>query len=355
MNTVDRNIESILKKVPQYTRFKRHAFSLLLHTTPKKLINLVAVELERKMRRTRVWGFPYYLIVDSGNICNLKCPLCPTGNRTLDRNQRFVRFEDFRRIIDKLYLYAYEVSLYNWGEPFLNPDIFQMIRYCVERNISTNLSSNFNISDLDSEEVIKSGLEYLSISLDGTTQEVYSKYRVGGKIDLVFQNLKKILKKKKDFRSRTPFIEWQFIVMKQNCHQIDDARRMAKEMGVDIIRFIPVGVPMDAKNKKELASEWFPDLRAHGGKHEITDRFLQKPIKGGCFYLYRSVTIHPGGAVAPCCVVYKEKDDFGNMFDTDFSQIWNNESYQSARSLFSRKQKSSIKTVCNRCPMFSKP
>jgi radical SAM protein with 4Fe4S-binding SPASM domain len=349
-----REIEHILKKVPQYTRLKRHVSTLLVHSTPKKLLNLFAIELQYKMHRTKVTGYPYYLILDTGNICNLRCPLCPTGLRESEMSRKIMKFDVFKEIIDRLSPYAYEVTLYNWGEPFFNPDIIEMIRYCKKKNLGTNLSTNLNLENLDAESIINSGLEYLIVSLDGITQEVYEKYRVGGNIDLVFKNLTSIIKKKKDLKSKTPFIEWQYLVMKHNLHQIDEAREMAREIGVDLLRFIPVGLPFDMQNKKELQEKWYPFVPSDNREKYIEERFLQKPIEGGCFYLYGSVTINPEGHVAPCCMVWKDRDNFGNILDTDFMDIWNNDYYQSARSLFFSKSNVSAQSVCNRCPVFNR-
>lgn len=353
MNDIDKSLEEVLKKVPQHTRLKRHAYTLLHHSTIKKLWNLMAIEVQRKLHRVKVSGYPYYLIIDPSNICNLRCPLCPTGLNQQGREKQLVGLEDFKKIIDRFYPYAYEVALHNWGESLLNPDIFKMIRYCADKNIGTNLSTNLNKFNGRPEQLIESGLEYLVLSLDGTTQEVYSRYRVGGDIETVFKNLKAIIEKKKEMKSRTPFIEWQFIVMKHNFHQIMEAQSLAKKVGVDLIRFIPVGLPFEAKNKKELAAQWFPFMPENGEDYR-EDMFLQKPISGGCFYMYRSVTINPLGAVAPCCVVWDKKDDFGNFFEEDFAEIWNNERYRSARAMFSASAEPTVKTICTRCDIFAK-
>ena len=245
--------------------------------------------------------------------------------------------------------------MHNWGEPFLNPEIFKMIGYCVEKNVGTNLSTNLSVKNIDVEALIKSGLENLAVSLDGTTQDVYKKYRVRGNIELVFRNLKEIIKAKKNLKSKTPYIEWQFILMKHNYHQVEEAKRLAKQIGVDELRFIPVGFPFDSTNTKELEEEWCPNVFSGNGENYIEKKRLQKPIMGGCFYIYRSITINPIGAIAPCCAVWKEKDDFGNILNHDFSEIWNNHFYQSARSLFSKKRSISARIVCNRCNIFVKP
>lgn len=353
MNSVDHAVEKALRRAPQYTRFKRHFLSLVCHSTLKKLVNLLTIEIQRKLRRKKVIGYPYFLIIDPSNICNLNCPLCPTGLKAKGMNKQVIKFGDFKKIIDRLYPYAYEVALHNWGEPLLNPDIFKMIAYCQHKNIGTNLSTNLNILDWDIDALIKSGLEYLIVSLDGTTQDTYSLYRIGGNIDIVFENIKNIIKARCTLNTKKPFIEWQYIVMKHNYHQIDDAKKIAAELGVDLIRFIPVGLPFGAQNAKELAEKWFPYI-PNEQEGYIEGRFLQKPIKGGCFYLYRSVTINPDGSLAPCCAVWESQDSFGDLTHMDFSEIWNNESYQSARALFSKK-KTPMKTVCNRCYLFSKP
>ncbi len=350
-DNIDTSIKKALKKAPQFTRLKRHLLSVLTHSTPKKIANLLSIELQRKLHSTKVKGYPYILILDSGNICNLNCPLCPSGRKDINRKKEFLTYDNFKQIVDNLAHYLFEVALHNWGEPFLNPDIFRMIKYCNDNNLGTNLSSNFNLPDLDIDQVVNSGLEYMIASLDATTQDVYSQYRVGGNIDMVYDNLAKIVQKKKELNSKTPFIEWQYIVMKHNCHQIEPALKKAKEIGVDLIRFIPVGLPFDAEDKVQLEQKWFPSLPDNDSS--VNNRILQKPIKGGCFYLYRSVTVNPDGSVLPCCVLYDEKDDFANIYQQDFMDIWNNNLYQSARSIFSPGKKSSIKTACHRCNMFS--
>ncbi len=351
---IDPDIEKILAKPPQYTRLKRHLGTLLHHSSLKKLINLIGIECSRKIRQKTLSFLPYIIIVDTGNICNLKCPLCPTGCREKEVSRRFMELDDFKSIIDYFAPWAYEVTLHNWGEPFLNKNILKMIRYCAEKNIGTNLSSNLNHMPFSPEELVRSGLEYLIVSLDGTTQNIYEKYRVSGNIHTVLDNLKAIIQAKERLNSNTPLIEWQFLVMKHNYHQIVEAKELSRQIGVDVMRFIPVGLPFDASDKKKLMKQWYPYML--DDDTYINDRFLQKPIKGGCFYLYRSVTITPLGNVAPCCAVWKDTDNFGNIFREDFRTIWNNKCYTSARALFTERGKSPdhITTCCDRCSIFER-
>lgn len=353
------NIQKYLKKVPQYTRYLRHLRSFIQHSTLARARNLFLVELELKLRKIELSGRPYILIIDPINICDLRCPLCPTGLRQLGRPQKTMSFDTYKIILDKLGKYAYEVSLHNWGEPFLNPDIFKMIEYTHNKNIATNLSSNFNrVTSAQIDNIISSGLEYFVISLDGTSEEVYSAYRVKGNFHRVMENLCALIKRKRELKSKTPVIEWQFIVTRHNQHQIEEAKKKAREIGVDILRFIPVGLPFDAKNKQELRKQWFPTELEYGSQNQTgynQIQYLQKVRRSSCFYLYRSIVINPDGSVSPCCMVYDKKYDFSNILEGEIDEIWNNEFYQSARALFSKREKLTQKsTVCSRCSMFSK-
>ena len=229
-----------------------------------------------------------------------------------------------------------------------------MIRYCADKNLGTSLSSNLSLNNIDAHAIVDSGLEYLIVSLDGTTQDIYSKYRVGGELDVVLRNLADIVRVKRERKSKTPFIEWQFIVMKHNMGQISDARKMAVDIGVDLIRFIPPGLVFGLENGSEMGKQWFPYVPGDN-EHYVPERFAQKPMPGGCFYLYRSVTVNPTGAVAPCCAVWEEKDDFGNVTETDFVKLWNNRLYRNARALFSPGRSPSAKTPCIHCNLFAKP
>ena len=99
------------------------------YTTPLKVVNVVAAKAQKWLKREKVWGMPYRYTIDPLNVCNLRCPLCPTGLGTLGRERGKMTPEQFYGLIDQVAPYAYSVEMYNWGEPFLHPQIFEMIRY----------------------------------------------------------------------------------------------------------------------------------------------------------------------------------------------------------------------------------
>ncbi len=342
--------------VAKYFRYPRHLAALLQHAGVRKTINVLLVEAERLQRRSLLRGKPYYYFVDPCNVCNLGCPLCPTGTNELGRKTRGVlKLADYQVILDKISPYAVEVSLHNWGEPLLNKEIFDMIAVTDRLGIATNMSSNLSLEREGlGERLVASGLEYLIVSLDGVTQDVYERYRVRGNIDLVFHNIRDIVAAKQRLGSKTPVIEWQFLVFNHNEHQMEAARELASHLGVDRLRFRSPGLPYNQIDNEELGAKWMPTNPAYWELHPGLLRKQGYLWDEPCYYLYRSMTVNPGGGIAACCIVYKERQDFGNLLNDDLDTIWNNPSYQASRALFARQPIAQARTICDGCYLFNR-
>jgi MoaA/NifB/PqqE/SkfB family radical SAM enzyme len=336
-------------------RHSRHVPKIINYGTPRKCANILLAEWELRRQKTTLLCRPYYYIIDACNVCNLRCPLCPTGNTTIARKQAMLSLGQYKELFDKIKEYALVVSLYNHGEPLLNPDVFSIIEHTHRNRVGTNISSNFNWPQpVEINDFIRSGLDYVTVSLDGVTQDSYQQYRVRGDVREVFDNLKRLLSAKKTLRSKTPFVEWQFIVFKHNEHEVEEARKLASELGVDLLRFISPGVPPEDMHNLELQEKWMPRNPLYWERNPklVEDRgyVFDQP----CFYLYRSMFIYPGGGVTPCCFAHDERQDFGNLYNNSVMEIWNNNAYRSARMLFSRSlpTEERIETICDKCTVF---
>ena len=313
------------------------------HLTRKKLLNFLLVEHEFLLRRTRLRGYPYFLKIDPTNRCNLRCPLCPrfVGYRNFKPRGRMkygeLSFPAFKKIVDELKDYLFKIFLYGLGEPFLAGNIFEMIEYANESNIGVRISSNLNdFRWEDAERLVLSGLEHLSFALDGLDQGTYSRYRVGGDFDRVVRNLSSILDARKRLKSKTPSVEWQFMLMKHTVDQVPRARRMARQLGVDSISFVPIG-NIDPTRKDQL-EKWVPREKRYARYDIETGADARSEGKmGRCSWLYRGAFVTWDGWVSPCCYFSSfEESRFGNIKEDDFTSVWNNEHYVTARKLFSK-------------------
>src|SRR5215213_5775694 len=191
----------------------------------------------RWTKKSIQWGYPVSISFEPTTSCNLRCPECPSGLRAFSRPTGMLQKDFFRDTIDQLSKELMYLVFYFQGEPYLNPDFLNMVQYAATKKIYTSTSTNAHyLTDANAKKTVESGLDRLIISIDGTTQEVYQQYRVGGKLDKVLEGAANIVKWKKELGSKTPFIVFQFLEIRPNEHQMEEVQRMAKEIGVDDVR-----------------------------------------------------------------------------------------------------------------------
>ena len=320
----------------------------------KKLLNLMRVEWQLRTGKVDVNAYPFEWEIDTTNICQLKCPLCHTGLGTIDRDKGVMHFDTYKKVVDEIKDYCVWLTLYSWGEPFLNKRIDEFIAYAHEARIATTISTNLNkpLKKDMAERIVRSGLDTMIVSIDGVTQEVYEQYRVGGRLDRVLENLQLLVDTKRELGSDTPYIEWQFIVMRQNQHQIPEARAISEAMGVDGILFKKVDFPL-GEEETDTAKKWMPV----GIEEYLREHPFERPFReeegDRCWRLWRSTVINWDGGAAPCCYLVNVADDFGNVTDRTFMSVWNGESYRSARQLFKIGEEPDKRVGCVTCPVYT--
>ncbi len=134
----------------------------------KRIINYYLVKISLLIKSPKVLGYPFYLMIEPTNICNLKCPLCPTGEGTLVRQNGLMDFSIFKRAIDELGEYLLELNITNYGEPFIHKELLKMIVYIKEKGIKVTLGTNghyFN-DEFSAKNLILSGVDEIYVSLD---------------------------------------------------------------------------------------------------------------------------------------------------------------------------------------------
>ena len=192
----------------------------------------------RLLNKPVQWGYPVSISFEPTTSCNLRCPECPSGLRAFTRPTGMLENSFFEKTIDEIHKELLYLIFYFQGEPYLNPDFLAMVKYAAGKKIYTATSTNAHyLTDEVAKKTVESGLDRLIISIDGTTQDVYEQYRVGGNIEKVIEGTKNIMKWKKELKSKTPFVFFQFLVVKPNEHQVEDIKRLAKAVGVDEVRF----------------------------------------------------------------------------------------------------------------------
>ncbi len=296
-------------------------------------------------KRPIQWGMPISISFEPTTSCNLRCPECPSGLRAFTRPTGMLKKDFFRDTIDQLYKDLFYLVFYFQGEPFLNPDFLEMVKYASDKKLYTATSTNAHyLTDEKARQTVESGLSRLIISLDGTTQEVYQQYRVGGNLDKVLAGAKNIVKWKKALNSKTPFIIFQFLVVKPNEHQIEDVKKLGKEIGVDDVWFKTAQIYDYANDPNKLIPtlDQFSRYKKTNGGTEFKGK-----ITNQCWRLWHDPVITWNGLVAPCCFDKDAKYRMGDLKEKSFKEIWKDYNYSQFRARLLKGRKNI--DICANC------
>ncbi|SIO46311.1 SPASM domain-containing protein [Chitinophaga niabensis] len=276
------------------------------------------------------WGFPISISFEPTTSCNLRCPECPSGLRAFTRPTGMLDNKFFRETIDELHKDLLYLIFYFQGEPYLNTAFLDMVKYASGKGIYTATSTNAHyLTDANAKKTVESGLDRLIISIDGTTQDVYTQYRVGGNLDKVIEGAKNIVKWKKELKSKKPFVFFQFLVVKPNEHQIEDIKKLAAEVGVDEVRFKTAQV-YDYEEGNRLIPTI--DKYSRYRKNEDGTYAIKNTMEDHCWRLWHSPVITWDGLVVPCCFDKDATHKLGDLKSSSFKTLWHNESYVNFRS-----------------------
>lgn len=305
-----------------------HIKAFLFNNSSRKFLNLLHVYWDMWRGNVITSSRPYIFVLEVTNVCNLKCPFCLTGKGISGgREVRHMDFDESRKIIDAVADYVYLLQLYTWGEPLLNKDIIQIIEYAKRKNMYVMLSTNGTaMTPTYVDRLLNSGIDYITVAIDGGSDETYEKYRVGGNYTKVLNNVKNLLEQRKTRNLDAPFVEWQFIVFKHNEHEVKETESMAYEIGVD--KFTPLPAYVEDEN-------WLPV----GKEYRKTKLYNPERLKN-CDRPWSHLNVRADGGVASCCYEFLKKDDFGNLNKDNFDGIWNNSFFRESRKLIHQFRKS---------------
>jgi len=288
--------------------------------TIRRIVNFLCVSISYLLRKRNVMGYPPAVMIEPTNLCNLKCPLCPTGQGKLRREKGMMDLTLYKNIIDEFGNKIIHLTLWGWGEPFMVKDIYKMIKYAKRKNIFVRTSTNgcFFSKREDIEKLVESGLDDLIIALDGASQQTLIKYRVGANFEAIYKSIKSIIAIKKEKKSKYPFVELQFIVMRHNEHEIPLMRKIAKELGVNKLTIKTVG--------HRASEEFFAE-----------DESLRRHVKINkiCSRLWFSSVINWDGTIIPCCYDVHGQYTYGKLDYSNarfFRDIWNSKKYVNFRN-----------------------
>jgi len=329
---INNDIQNVLSKITflravNFLKAKRSFYLSKVFKTPKFLSSPISVSIEPT------------------TACNLACPECPSGLKQFTRPEGNLKPSFYQSIIDQIHRKTFYLNFYFQGEPYINPNFLEMVAYANGKKMYTATSTNAHFLNEDNAiKTIKSGLSRLTISIDGTTQETYESYRKNGSLNKVIKGTKNVIKWKKALKSKTPYVIFQFLVVKPNEHQIEDAKKLASDLGVDEIRFKTAQL-YNFKNGNDL----MPSIEKYARYKKQADGTyrLKNKMLNECWRMWSSCVITWDGKVVPCCFDKDAKHQLGDINQTNIQQIWHSKPYHNFRkTLLTHRQSIDI---CQNC------
>jgi radical SAM protein with 4Fe4S-binding SPASM domain len=309
--------------------------NMLSKLTLRRTVNAVKVlssyYVSKYTKKPVQWGYPVSISFEPTTACNLRCPECPSGLRAFTRPTGMLQKGFFSETIDQLSKELFYLVFYFQGEPYLNPSFLDMVQYAAQKKIYTATSTNAHyLNDENAERTVRSGLDRLIISIDGTTQQVYQQYRVGGKLNKVIEGAKNIVAWKKKLNSSKPFVVFQFLVVKPNQHQIQDVKQLAKEIGVDDV-WLKTAQVYDYENDP---NQLIPGINKYSRykKNKNGQYEFKNALANHCWRLWHATVITWDGLVVPCCFDKDAQQKMGDLKGKPFKEIWHSNSYRHFRT-----------------------
>ncbi len=248
-------------------------------------------------------------------------------------------------MLDQVHEKVFYLTFYFQGEPFLNPGFLEMVSYAAKKKMYTATSTNAHyFTEEVARRTVESGLDRLIISIDGTTQETYEQYRVGGSLEKVLEGTKKIIEWKKKLNSTRPFLIFQFLVVRPNEHQVKEVKQLAKNIGVDKVVYKTAQV-YDYEHGNSLIP-----LNEKYSRYKIKNDgtyAIKNKLKNHCWKLWHSSVITWDGSVVPCCFDKDANHRMGTLKERSFKEIWNDSPYLSFRSKLLKSRKGI--DICKNC------
>jgi MoaA/NifB/PqqE/SkfB family radical SAM enzyme len=318
----------------------------------KKILNWILTETSVHVRPARPWGLPTILQVEPTSRCNLRCTVCPCG-AGMDRPAGDMDPEVFRRLIDELSGSVLLLMFWDWGEPFLHPKACEMIGYARNAGMKVIASTNGHVfsSREHARRVVESGLDALVFSIDGISQGTYQRYRAEGRLEQVLAGIRNVVEAKRTLGVQVPVVNFRFIVMRHNQHEIPLLKEFAGSLGVDVLSLRKFHAVPDHR----LRSRWLDaELVPRETKFQIPalspdDLQPVRSARNPCRNPWNCPTVHWNGTVCSCFMDFDEQRPLGSLAEESFRSIWYGERYRRLRSAFRRRWRDV--PLCGECAL----
>lgn len=271
---------------------------------------------------------PQIIFLEPTNICNSNCTFCP--RELLTRPKDIMSFDTFKKIVHDIKAMndAHKgtmkvISFSTFGEPLIDKNIFEKIRYAKKQlnDVSIEIYTNGSlINEENAKNIIESGTDLVKISFEGFSKELYEKIRVGLKFDIVKKNIIRLCKMVEGTKTEVVMP----VVMEKKYEKFEE----------EFVKYW----------KSKVSKVYITKIHNWGG--DYGEYLKEKPVVCGNFW--NQMSIHWNGDVLTCCHDFDGKIKLGNVKDHSLTEFWNGQKYNTLRQMMLAGNKDKIK-ICDGC------
>lgn len=296
---------------------------------------------ERRIRNRMRAGLerPESVDIESSSFCNARCIMCT--HPQMSRKKSNMSWETYEKVVREAVEWGIpRILLSGFGEAFIDKKIIDKVRFAKELGAPWVgcLTNGSLLSEETTGRLIESGLDELSISMDGFSPETYNAIRVGLDFDEVVANVNRLLETR---RNGKPAVRIMIVVMPQNQHEKSRAKALFGGR-VDHLSF-------------RHAQNWGGDLggsEAEAAPDLFTPHTVENNRLYPCLYLWTQLNVHSNGDVVPCCIDWDNKMIAGNVREESLKEIWRGRALEGIRRAHEKGQMEKI-PLCQDCNFFS--
>jgi MoaA/NifB/PqqE/SkfB family radical SAM enzyme len=347
------------------------------YLTPWKILNYLKFKNDLRRLSITTSSFPPGITFQASSYCNSTCRLCPVGLGIYGPKKGFLQFDVFKKVVEETKKYLVTIDFADWGEPFLNPNIFRMIKFAESQRIVTHASTNLHCfrNEKDLEKLLNCGLSLLIVSMHGATQKTYEAYQPGKSFDLTYEKLRTLVRLKKSRNSRKPEMTLAFAINRKNEHEIEKMQMLSDSLGLEsLVYTASLNLRFhleDSTSLRVLIEEWSQRRgfeRCNNSlfnKERIQDLYSivqnEFPVsldkldracltsKYYCTDPWQSLVVNWDGTVSLCCTDYN-KYQIGDVRNQSILNIWNCQKYIEVRKfLLGKKCDENLNFYCRSC------
>lgn len=306
--------------------------------------------------KTILESYPRRLVLELTNACNLNCVMC--GRNAADFKMTAFDMDVFRSL-EPIMDTIEEVTLMGWGEPTIHPNFIEMLEIINQHSARKYFCTN----GMNLKKIHKALFDYqvdvFAVSLDGANEETNGRIRRGSKIDVIVEDLKDIVREKKERGLSYPYINFVFCAMKSNFREIPDMVRLAAEIGIEEVKVVYLTVFDESMLDETL---WGMEQEVRGVfneavklgdelgillklPHIVGEDVAEDKLHKDCFVAWRDFFLGSDGYVRPCMSTPVQFFKYDQ--NKDFMDIWNAKEYQEYRAIVNDQVK--MDSPCKRC------